>query len=138
MGIMCSQLLPVYILLETARNCIAKIFSIAISKCYVRIAKIDTFAPIMYHLCNIRQARKDKKLSLRTVSASINASRQRLSRYENGKGELNIDQLQDYCNALGLTVVVVDAGELRILQAFEAEKVNYRVKTGKNRAECGE
>jgi transcriptional regulator with XRE-family HTH domain len=92
----------------------------------------------MFKLCDIRRARKGKKLTIDTASKAIGAHRSRISRIEDGTGKATLAELETLATAYGFNILLVDAGEMRILQAFEAEKVNYRAKTAKNKGECSE
>ena len=89
----------------------------------------------MLPLSKIMDARKRANKSKTAIAEACDCHVDSITRLEAGQ---SIALLQDYCNALELNIVVVDAGELRILQAFEAEKVKYRQFLAENRGKCGE
>lgn len=92
----------------------------------------------MLAITNIRAARRGKKLSQTAMAKILNVNRQTYAGWEAGEARLSIDNLEAICSALELSVVLLDASEFRILQAFEAEKVKFGQILGKNRGEVGE
>ncbi len=47
---------------------------------------------------NLKQARKDKDLTQKTVAASMKMTQQQYSRFENGVFQLNYEQILFLCN----------------------------------------
>lgn len=52
---------------------------------------------------NLKQARKDKKLTQRQVASILNMTQQQYSRFENGVFELNYGQILFLCKLYDIT-----------------------------------
>ena len=52
---------------------------------------------------NLKQARRDKKLTQKEVAASFNMTQQQYSRFENGVFELNYGQIISLCKLYDIT-----------------------------------
>ncbi len=52
---------------------------------------------------NLKQARKDKKLTQREVAGRLNMTQQQYSRFENGVFELNYGQILFLCKLYDIT-----------------------------------
>lgn len=120
----------------------AKIISMAISicktKCLYSPRTIETNRLFMLTLSDIRTARKRKKMTQGDAAKEINCQRERITAIETGISKATIGELETLAVAYGFNILLVDAGEMRILQAFEAEKVKYRQFLAENRGKCGE
>jgi transcriptional regulator with XRE-family HTH domain len=77
--------------------------------------RIQYLCAIMRAITDIKQARKDRKLSQEGAAKGLNCTRERISAIETGHGKLSIDELQDYGRALQLNICLLTDAEVEIL-----------------------
>ena len=92
----------------------------------------------MFKLCDIRRARKGKKLTIDTAGRAIGAHRSRISRIEDGTGKATLTELETLAVAYGFNICLLSSAEFGILQGINAVIEQNTPKTGKNRGKCGE
>jgi transcriptional regulator with XRE-family HTH domain len=92
----------------------------------------------MFKLCDIRRARKGKKLTIDTAGRAIGAHRSRISRIEDGTGKATLAELETLTVAYGFNICLLTDAECGILQGIKAVIEQNSPKMAKNKVECGE
>lgn len=92
----------------------------------------------MLKLCDIRRARKGKKLSIDTAGRVIGAHRSRISRIEDSTGKASLSELETLASAYGFNICLLTDAECGIFEGIKAVIEQNKPVLGKKRGKVGE